>query len=64
MTMPGDIARSSQVPSLEAANEEFESARLGPRETSIADTGGWDPYEVWRTRVKGWRLQSPDEEQP
>jgi hypothetical protein len=28
-----------------AANEEFAG-----RVTSL--TGGWDPYEVWRTRVK------------
>jgi hypothetical protein len=28
-----------------AANEEF-------AERSRASSGGWDPYEVWRTRIK------------
>jgi hypothetical protein len=36
-----------------AANEEFAG-----RATSA--TGGWDPYEVWRTRVKAAK-QTTDE---
>lgn len=36
------LADPQQVPA--AANEEFAS-RSQP-------AGGWDPYEVWRTRVK------------
>ena len=36
-----------------AANEEF-AAR------NTAATGGWDPYEVWRTRVKNAK-QTTDE---
>jgi hypothetical protein len=35
---------ASPQPLEAAANEEFAS-RPGP-------SGGWDPYEVWRTRVK------------
>jgi hypothetical protein len=64
MTMPGDNALSSQVPPLDAANEEFDATRRESRELSIADTGGWDPYEVWRTRVKSVRVQPADDEQP
>jgi hypothetical protein len=36
-----------------AANEEF-AAR------AASATGGWDPYEVWRTRVKAAK-QTTDE---
>jgi rRNA maturation protein Nop10 len=32
------------------------SQRMIPRRFS-----GWDPYEVWRTRVKEWRDPAPGE---
>jgi hypothetical protein len=35
---------------LTAANEEFEGAVSAVREP--AQKSGWDPYEVWATRVK------------
>jgi len=35
---------------LAAANEEF--ARQ-PQQPSSPAAAGWDPFEVWRTRVKG-----------
>jgi hypothetical protein len=37
-------------PVLPAANEEF--ARTDEREQLAYTQAGWDPYEVWRTRVK------------
>ncbi|HWZ62199.1 MAG TPA: hypothetical protein VNX02_04205 [Steroidobacteraceae bacterium] len=33
-----------------AANEEF-TAGMNPRDV-LAHERGWDPYEVWRTRVR------------
>ena len=33
-----------------AANEEFTDTVTGMED--LAHRGGWDPYEVWRTRVK------------
>jgi hypothetical protein len=33
-----------------AANEEF--TRIVSRRDTLAREGGWDPYEVWLTRVK------------
>jgi hypothetical protein len=40
---------------IEAANDEFHPA--GRPETPAAPTGpgGWDPFEVWRTRVRDAR---------
>ncbi len=39
---------------LEAANDPLIA---GPRPAS----GGWDPFEIWRTRVRGRRLRLPSE---
>jgi hypothetical protein len=35
----------------EAANEEFANVPA-PEAPGRAPSAGWDPYEVWRTRVK------------
>jgi hypothetical protein len=38
---------------LKAANEEIESAVTAPSEKNERQrTSGWDPYEVWRTRIQ------------
>ena len=44
---------------LTAANEEFASATPGAEEPVQEAAPGWDPYEVWRTRVKAIQ-DSPD----
>ncbi len=46
---------TSPQPLEAAANEEF-------AERTVA-SGGWDPYEVWRTRVKATK-SSDDSEAP
>ena len=40
-----------QRPGTVAANEEF-TGKLTRRDGAPASAGGWDPYEVWRTRVR------------
>lgn len=54
MNKHGDNSFTRQARSLDAANEEFVPAR---RETRVppdtpCEKSGWDPYEVWRTRVR------------
>jgi hypothetical protein len=44
---------ASPQPLEAAANEEF-AGRTGT-------TGGWDPYEVWRTRVKAAKVTDESE---
>jgi hypothetical protein len=50
MKRPLDAAATDQTTSA-AANEEFVTS---PAFEEVARTSGsgWDPYEVWRTRVK------------
>lgn len=43
--------RPSERRVVTAANEEFSAAVSAVRETASAQSG-WDPYEVWATRVK------------
>ncbi len=43
---------SAQAGAVEAANEEFTSARQAQRTLAQEPHAGWDPYEVWRTRIK------------
>jgi hypothetical protein len=46
----------------DAANEETAAERVVPAEERREDsTAGWDPYEVWRTRVKEPRVPHKDE---
>jgi hypothetical protein len=40
-----------QSPGTTAANEEF-TGIVTRRDGAPAAAGGWDPYEVWRTRVR------------
>jgi hypothetical protein len=45
----------------DAANEEPAADRVVPAEKRPGDrTAGWDPYEVWRTRVKEPRTPRPE----
>lgn len=49
---------------LSAANESnaFQQGQQGQIETATAGrTSGWDPYEVWRTRVKPVQRQERSE---
>ena len=44
-----------------AANEEFTDTLNAIESTNVAHSG-WDPYEVWRTRVKAtFRLEQEQE---
>ena len=38
--------------SASAANEEFAATTIVSEKTVRPRSWGWDPYEVWRTRVK------------
>ena len=35
-----------------AANHDFPNALVGAEKSLHPRVAGWDPYEVWRTRVK------------
>ncbi len=37
---------------LKAANEDFTGTAAEVRKAEHQPASGWDPYEVWRTRVK------------
>jgi hypothetical protein len=37
---------------LKAANEELVSSVTPPADKNERRTSGWDPYEVWRTRIQ------------
>lgn len=57
MNKHGDNSFTRQARSLAAANEDYVAARreaLVPPDTPRAQSG-WDPYEVWRTRVRDSR---------
>jgi hypothetical protein len=56
--LPGAIERESL-----AANEDFEGTmqNLEPRANTRS---GWDPYDVWRTRVKNSFVRSEHEADP
>ena len=44
-----------------AANEEFSGAVSAVRGTAQSQQG-WDPYEVWATRVKAWALRKREQQ--
>jgi hypothetical protein len=55
-TKDGGLVRITEI-GVDAANEEPAAERVVPAEKRREDrTAGWDPYEVWRTRVKEPRL--------
>jgi len=41
---------ADELLSLPAANEEFKKIALDV--PPVVRTSGWDPYEVWRTRIR------------
>lgn len=47
--------RLPEKKSLEAANDPVISL------TRPVTTTGWDPFEIWRTRIRGLRLRHPRE---
>lgn len=55
-------ALTAQAIRLEAANEEFTPAEAQRAESLRDDTTGWDPYEVWRVRIKD--VQDTKQSQP
>jgi hypothetical protein len=44
--------------SASAANEEFAATTIVTEMSVRPRTSGWDPYEVWRTRVKPAQVDS------
>ena len=50
ITAPGD----------DAANEEPAAERVPAEKRQEDGTAGWDPYEVWRTRIKEPRTPRPE----
>jgi hypothetical protein len=51
-TIPDAEALLARPRTLSAANEEFTGTANEPTTTVRHRATGWDPYEVWRTRVK------------
>ena len=45
-------ALTAQASKLEAANEEFVPATTPIGNADRNGASGWDPYEVWRVRIK------------
>ena len=58
-TTNGGLVRITAV-GVDAANEEPAAERVPAEKRREDRTAGWDPYEVWRTRVKEPRV--PKEE--
>jgi len=54
-TPNGMKTRLPEKKSLEAANDPVISL------TRPVTTTGWDPFEIWRTRIRGLRLRHPRE---
>ena len=44
--------------SASAANEEFAATTIVSEKAARPRSAGWDPYEVWRTRVKPAQVDS------
>jgi len=57
VAVPGDT-RPVDTAMSEPAVAALVEGRVGRR------SSGWDPYEVWRTRVKGEQLPPADDSQP
>jgi hypothetical protein len=47
-----------------AANEDFTGIVSRGEDVSPRRAGGWDPYEVWRTRVKGPSRPRKEQREP
>jgi hypothetical protein len=52
MKRKGAAARAAVYRISPAANEQF-TGRVNGLDRLARPQSGWDPYEVWRTRVKG-----------
>jgi len=64
MKRKGAEGLTASQPVIPAANEEFTRAADGIDGVSYSRSG-WDPYEVWRTRVKASaRLRAERERDP
>jgi len=61
MKRKGAEGLAAGQPVAPAANEEFNGAVEGLERLSYTHTG-WDPYEVWRTRVKATARGSQERE--
>jgi hypothetical protein len=51
----GPLSKDLAKATAHAANEEFTPAQPAPHaaaNTPRQPSAGWDPYEVWRTRIK------------
>lgn len=49
---------------LHAANDEVVSAPKRAPDHPAGRAGGWDPYEVWRTRIKDQQDRTTGREPP
>jgi len=61
MKRKGAEGLAAGQPVTPAANEEFTETAEGPQTPAYTHTG-WDPYEVWRTRVKATSRVSQERE--
>jgi hypothetical protein len=52
MKRKGAEGLTAGPPAIWAANEEFTDAMVSRLDAMSYSRSGWDPYEVWRTRVK------------
>jgi hypothetical protein len=61
MKRKGAEGLAAGQPVTPAANEEFTETAEGLQTPAYTPTG-WDPYEVWRTRVKATSRVTPERE--
>ena len=50
--------RSADPQALSPANEDFKGAAGGADKVTLQGSG-WDPYEVWRTRIQAMQDAEP-----
>ncbi len=51
-TKTDSLAKHPRTPAASAANDDFGATTIVSEKVVVPRTSGWDPYEVWRTRVK------------
>lgn len=65
MKRKGAEGLAAGTPAIRAANEEFTDGMVNRLDEISYSRSGWDPYEVWRTRVKASaRLRQERERDP
>jgi len=60
-TKTDSLAKHPRTSAASAANEDFGATTIVTEKVAGPRSSGWDPYEVWRTRVKATQSDSSSE---